>query len=265
MAGRRFAFAGSFLRPGIRNSQFPWCRVPAIIQSSGHNVLPTRFVTSPVMRSVPAIMRPLVPSQELRGFVEDTVHPRSTILKILNAYVKEKNLQDPNDRRYVVCDQKLKNLFGVERCTILEMSKYITPHLLKPEAVGGKYVEEAKLFEEEYIKMKAHEVGSPRSSKKKKRTRKLVTSTADDMKEGRKLFKPVLLSEDLSAICKQKKEMSRQDIVKSVWEYIRLNNLQGKPGEPIRCDFLLKKVYNSDQVDVKTIVKGISAHVTKIE
>lgn len=212
----------------------------------------------------------MVPSPDLQQFVEDRAQPRSDVLKSLSKYVKEHDLQDPNDKRMVLCDAKLKKLLGVEKCSILAMSKYVTPHLSKPEVVGGKYLEDAGRFEEEYLRAKAAEAaqraanGEPVKEGRTKRKRRVSKTNTEDKKKGRRLFKPVLLSPDLAAICRQQ-QMPRHEIVRAVWEYIRLNNLQAKSGEPIKCDFLLRKVFGSDEIDVRTIMKGVSAHVQKIE
>lgn len=270
MASHRWAFSGPFIPSrvfapfvhGLRPSHAQVCQPRA--QAVGLAAAADRKADAKPKR-MPAIIRPMVPSAELLQFVEDKAQPRSTMLKLLSSYVKKHNLQDPNDMRMVLCDAKLKKLFGVEKCTILEMSKYITPHLKKPELMGGRYVEEANRVEEEYLKKKeieeADRIASGLPTKKKKRTRKVSAEAAKDRKEGRKLFKPVILSPELAAICR-KEEMPRQEIVKAVWEYIRLNNLQGKPGQPIKCDFLLRKVYDADEIDVRSIMKGIAKHVT---
>lgn len=215
---------------------------------------------------MPAIIRPMVPSSELLQFVEDKAQQRSTVLKSLNDYVKEHNLQDPNDKRVVLCDAKLKKLFGVDKCTILEMNKHITPHLSKPEVVGGKYVEEASRIEAEYLQKKAIEnaqrLVDGAARKDKKKAQRAAEATALDKKHGRKLFKSVILSPELAAICR-KQEMPRHEIIKAIWEYIHLNNLQGGAGKPIKCDFLLRKVFDTDEIDVRSIMKGIGSHVTK--
>lgn len=262
-----YAFASTFFRHStpLRSS---FLVSPNFCQSTttSHvpvNGIPLRAVTSTAqVRRMPAVIRPVVPSPALLPFVEDKAQSRAVVLKILSAYVKAHNLQDPNNRRIVLCDDKLKSLFGVEQCTILEMSKYVSPHLRKPEDVGGRYLEEAKIVEKNYFLEKENEVQAEKPVTKKKRTRR-AASVNDDKKKGQRLFKPVILSDELSAVCRSQKEMQRQEIVKAVWEYIRLNNLQGKPGQPIKCDFLLKKVFNADEIDVRTIMKGISAHVTK--
>lgn len=213
---------------------------------------------------VPAIIRPVVPDPKLHDLqIEDKAQLRPVILKRLSSYVKENNLQDPSDKRKVICDAKLESIFGVKDCTILEMSKYITPYLRKPEELGGRYIEEARLAEEEYIKMKEEEEKKNGGSKKKGKRRPSKANGAA-MKEGRKIFKPVILSKELAAICRVN-EMPRQQIIQAIWEYIRLNNLQGQKGEPVRCDFLLKQVYKTDTVDVRTIMKGISGHTTNKE
>lgn len=211
-------------------------------------------------RRMPAIIRPMVPSEQLKQFVGDHVQPRSDVLRVLNQYVKEHNLQDPRDKRMVVCDDKLRDLLGVEKCTILALSKYVTPHLLKPEDVGGRYVREAEQIEEKYLEEKA-DAKPKQESNSGRRRRKAIGE--EDKQQGRRLFKPVLLSDELSAVCRGQKEMSRQQVVKAVWEYIRLNNLNANPGEPIRCDYLLKRVFNSDTVSVTAIMKGIGMHLTK--
>lgn len=205
-------------------------------------------------RRMPGIIRPMVPSPQLQYFVEDKAQPRTTVLKIINAYVKQNKLQDPSNKTMIICDAKLKELFGVDKCTILEINKYISPHLKKPEDVGGRYIDEAKQFEEKYFEQKDAEDSE-------EGTRKLRSN--QEKKPIKRAFKPVLLSNELSAVCNSQKELTRPQIIKAIWEYIHLNNLQQGPGQPIRCDHLLRKVFNSDNIDAKTIMKGISSHVTK--
>lgn len=218
-------------------------------------------------KRVPAVMRPMVPSQELQKFVGDRALPRAEVLKSLSQYVKKHELQDPSNRRIVHCDERLRSLFGVDKCTILEMSKYISPHLDKPEVVGGKYVVEAEQLEEQYlanlVEKAADKSEASKSKKRGKALRKQLASM--DKEQGRRLFKPVILSPELSAICRGKKEMPRPDILKAVWDYIRLNNLNSTQGEPIKCDFLLQKVFGVDRISSTDIMKGISKHVTKKE
>lgn len=257
------AFASSFLPSHRLPNQF---RLAAPIRphrtSVAHRVVCSDADNLP---GLPGLARPVVPSPTLIEFhLEDKVQSRGTVLKQLSSYVKENNLQDDNDKRLIRCDDKLKQLFGVEQCTFIEMSKYVVPHLRKPEDLGGRYLEEARSFEAEYRakKMKEKEEKGPSTGKGAKRRRK-QESTKDPKQRYPAVYRPVTLSPELSAICRNRKEMLRSEVLKAVWDYIHLNNLYEAPGKPIRCDFLLKKIFNTDTVDSKTIMKGISQHMTK--
>lgn len=251
----RTAFLQSVVVPVRHNA-------PAVDRAMSSSSLSTHQsamtpIASGTPRRMPAIIRPVVLAPPLLQFLEDGVYQRSNVVKALGEYVREHNLQDPNNRSVVKCDEKLKNLFGVDQCTMQEISRYISPHLLKPETVGGKYLAEAKQIEDDYLREKDKEI--PSGGKKKKHRR----ASRDDDPRTRHLLKPVILSEELTAICR-KKEMTRPRIVKAIWDYIRLNNLKGDPGKPIRCDLLLQKVFKSDTIeDVRFIMKGIEAHVSK--
>ena len=44
-------------------------------------------------------------------------------------YIREKNLQNPDDRREILADDKLKAVFGKDKVTMFEMNKYLAQHL----------------------------------------------------------------------------------------------------------------------------------------
>ncbi|KAJ4963768.1 hypothetical protein NE237_023707 [Protea cynaroides] len=74
--------------------------------------------------------KPISPAmQEFLGVPEI---PRTQALKQIWAYIKEHNLQDPENKKIIVCDEKLKNIFGgKERVGFLEISGLINPHFIK--------------------------------------------------------------------------------------------------------------------------------------
>jgi upstream activation factor subunit UAF30 len=52
---------------------------------------------------------------------------RTDITKALWVYIKANDLQDPKDRRKILCDEKLKKLFnGKERVDMFKMTKLIS-------------------------------------------------------------------------------------------------------------------------------------------
>jgi len=48
---------------------------------------------------------------QLAEFVGEDRMARGDITKKIWGYIKEKNLQDPSDRRKILCDEKLSDLF----------------------------------------------------------------------------------------------------------------------------------------------------------
>uniref|UniRef100_A0A0D9XZP5 DM2 domain-containing protein n=1 Tax=Leersia perrieri TaxID=77586 RepID=A0A0D9XZP5_9ORYZ len=75
-------------------------------------------------RAASGIMKPKPISAELREFVGGAEElPRTEALKIIWAHIKGNNLQDPNNKKIIVCDEKLKKIFGGrDRVGFLEIS-----------------------------------------------------------------------------------------------------------------------------------------------
>ena len=44
-------------------------------------------------------------------------------------YIKKNNLQNPENKREIVADDKLKKVFGKDKVTMFEMNKYLAQHL----------------------------------------------------------------------------------------------------------------------------------------
>lgn len=75
-------------------------------------------------------MKPMQISPELAVVVGAGPMPRSEVVKKLWAYIKEKNLQDPNNKRNINADENLKKVFGgKETVNMFEMTKLVNAHL----------------------------------------------------------------------------------------------------------------------------------------
>lgn len=61
--------------------------------------------------------------------------PRYEVTKQLWAYIKGHQLQDPNNGRTILCDEKLKTLFGKEKVDSFQMAKLMSAHVKKKEDV----------------------------------------------------------------------------------------------------------------------------------
>lgn len=55
---------------------------------------------------------PLILSEPLSSFLGETQLSRPEVVKRIWQYVKERGLQDPEDRRYILCDDSMKPIFG---------------------------------------------------------------------------------------------------------------------------------------------------------
>ena len=84
-------------------------------------------------------MKPVRISQELASFIGVSVEEpitRVEITKKICQYIKEKNLQNPLDRRIIEADSALENIVGTtgdedEKLTYYSLQKRIQNHIFK--------------------------------------------------------------------------------------------------------------------------------------
>jgi chromatin remodeling complex protein RSC6 len=73
--------------------------------------------------------RPLTPSAELAAVIGATPQPRTEVTKLLWEYIKGHNLQNPANKRNILCDAKLKAVMGKDEVTMFEMTGLVGKHL----------------------------------------------------------------------------------------------------------------------------------------
>jgi chromatin remodeling complex protein RSC6 len=79
-----------------------------------------------------AFMAPLQPDDALAAVVGKDPLPRTEVTKRVWDYIKANNLQDPNDKRTIKADAKLKAVFdGKDSVSMFEMTKLVNGHLKK--------------------------------------------------------------------------------------------------------------------------------------
>lgn len=208
------------------------------------------------LKRMPAFLRPVVPAPALLQLVSDRVYTRSEIINILIDYVTEHDLKDEKHPGMAKCDDKLKSMFGTDLLDMKKLHRHIKPHVLRPEIVGGRYLEAAIRIEEEYMEKRKEKEMSQSGQKKKKIKRPRTIHPATRASLTRKYQ----LSPELAAVV-NKKEMSRQEAVKAVWNYAKAENL--KQGRFINCDQPLLKVFKANQVTSQQVVKGVNANLIK--
>ncbi len=76
-----------------------------------------------------AFARALTPSAELAAVIGPTPQPRTQVTKLLWDYIKANNLQNPANKRNILCDAKLQAVMGKPEVTMFEMSGLVGKHL----------------------------------------------------------------------------------------------------------------------------------------
>ena len=78
-----------------------------------------------------ALQQPLTPSADLAAVLggSDKIARGEVVSKVWE-YIKKNNLQNPQNKREILADDKLKKVFdGRDSVTMFEMNKYLAKHL----------------------------------------------------------------------------------------------------------------------------------------
>jgi len=77
-----------------------------------------------------AFMKALTPSAVLAAVVGAAPLPRTEVTKKVWEYIKKHKLQNPENKRNIIADEKLKAVFGGKKeVSMFEMTKLISDHL----------------------------------------------------------------------------------------------------------------------------------------
>ncbi|XVE90318.1 hypothetical protein DITRI_Ditri20bG0067900 [Diplodiscus trichospermus] len=80
------------------------------------------------------ILKPAPVSPALGQFLGAQQASRTEAVKQIWTYIKSQNLQNPNNKREIFCDEKLKTIFnGKETIGFLEIGKMLSPHFVKTD------------------------------------------------------------------------------------------------------------------------------------
>lgn len=77
----------------------------------------------------PALLKPMQLSPELEAVIGSGPMTRAEVTKKIWDYIKQKNLQNPSNKRNVLADEKLRAIFGKDEVTMFEMTKLVNTHL----------------------------------------------------------------------------------------------------------------------------------------
>lgn len=168
------------------------------------------------------------------GEAEGTELARTEIVKRMWEYIREHDLQNPENKKEIFLDEDMKGVFGCDKFTMFSMNKYIGAHVdpFKPVDLTTNTTPSKK-----------RKAKSKNSSVKKKRRQPLYR-----------------LSEELTSVVGTD-VMSRPQVVKEIWVYIRGNELQNPNDKrEIFCDEKLQAVMKRSKVTMFNMNKELSRH-----
>ncbi|MBA0653574.1 hypothetical protein Goklo_020734, partial [Gossypium klotzschianum] len=168
-------------------------------------------------------------SPQLRELLGVPEMARTEVVKQMWVYIREKNLQDPVNKKNIICDEPLHALFGVESIDMFQMNKALSKHILPLDS--DEDPDEAKGKE----------------------------------KRQKGFLAPLQLSDALvKFLGTGENELTRAVVIKRMWDYIKENNLQDPADKrKVICDEKLKELFEVETFHGFTVTKLLAAHFLK--
>ncbi|KAI3698190.1 hypothetical protein L6452_31302 [Arctium lappa] len=138
---------------------------------------------------------------ELQVIVGESALSRTDIVKQLWAYIKKNNLQDPGNKRKIICDDALRVVFETDCTDMFKMNKLLAKHIIRLE---------------------------PTKESSRKRSKVKVEPKVEPKAESTDNVPCQVIISDALANClgTGEREMSQSEALRLVWEYIKVNNLE---------------------------------------
>ncbi|KAI3829414.1 hypothetical protein L1987_03538 [Smallanthus sonchifolius] len=162
---------------------------------------------------------------ELQVIVGESALSRTDIVKQLWAYIKKNNLQDPGNKRKIICDDALRVVFETDCTDMFKMNKLLAKHIIRLEPTKES------------------------SRKKSKVNVEPAGESTDDVPSQ------VIISDALAnCLGTAEREMSQSEALRLVWEYIKVNNLEDPQNAVmILCDEKLKELFGCERISAMGI------------
>ncbi|GAB4847021.1 hypothetical protein Ancab_026033 [Ancistrocladus abbreviatus] len=191
-------------------------------------------------------------SPQLQKFLGVSDMAQTEVVQQIWTYIRERNLQDPNDRETIICDQLLCDLFGVNSINMFQLNKALSKHML-PLASDSAAPAKTKQRERRRKQLREEDPNEAQGKEKRQRTKY----------SG--FLAPVPISDSLMKFFGTgESELTRADVIKRIWDYIKDKNLQDPSDKKtVICDEKLKQLFEVDSFHGFTVSKLLSRHLLK--
>ncbi|KAG6771009.1 hypothetical protein POTOM_022352 [Populus tomentosa] len=173
-------------------------------------------------------------SPELQAIVGEPALPRTEIVKQLWQYIRKNNLQDPSNKRKIICDDALRVVFETDCTDMFKMNKLLAKHIIP--------LQPSSMFYDNY-----------KESSQAKRAKVDVETPTENTEPGASL---VVISERLAEFLgTTEREMTQTEASRRVWEYIKLKQLEDPLNSmAIQCDTKLRDLLGCESISAVGVV-----------
>ncbi|XP_075483086.1 uncharacterized protein LOC142523244 [Primulina tabacum] len=173
-------------------------------------------------------------SPELQTIVGEPALPRTEIVKQLWAYIRKHNLQDPGNKRKIICDDALRVVFETDCTDMFKMNKLLAKHIIPLD---------------------------PSSQAKKSKVEDEPAKQTTDSRAP-----PGNISDALAKFFGTEDcQMLQSEALGRVWEYIKVNQLEDPLNTMvIHCDVKLQELLGCESISALGLQEMlIRRHFTK--
>ncbi|CAL5409387.1 unnamed protein product [Camellia sinensis] len=172
-------------------------------------------------------------SPELQTIVGEPALARTEIVKQLWAYIRKNNLQDPSNKRKIICDDALRLVFETDCTDMFKMNKLLAKHIIP--------------------------LGPKKESVQSKRLKVDVESAPESTEPGPA---PVIISEALAKFFGTgEREMLQSEALSRIWEYIKVNQLEDPLNSmAILCDAKLQNLLGCESISALGVPEMLVRH-----
>ncbi|KAM3323546.1 hypothetical protein P3S67_004697 [Capsicum chacoense] len=173
------------------------------------------------------------------------------VVKKIWAYIWEKKLQNPQNKRKILCDDVLSGIFRAKAIDMFQMNKALSKHIWP---IDEKDAAEVKSSVKRTQKQGREEaLDEPKQKEKRQKG------------GGSGFLAPVRLSDALVIFFgTRENSLPRAEVIKRIWQYIKDNELQDPSDKKtIICDEQLKELFQVDSFHGFTVTKLLTAHFVK--
>ncbi|KAG6418983.1 hypothetical protein SASPL_121191 [Salvia splendens] len=172
-------------------------------------------------------------SPKLQAIVGQPELPRTEIVKQLWVYIRKHNLQDPENKRKIICDDALRLVFETDCTDMFKMNKLLAKHILRLEPTKEPVQAKKSKVEDDSTKQKSYPS-----------------------------LLPVVISDELAKFFGTgEKEMLQSEALGRVWEYIKSNELEDPLSSMvIHCDAKLQELLGCESISALGIQEMLLRH-----